>query len=475
MLLMATPKKKKPVEGLTREKAEKSRKFNESLYGRYFITAAVAGAPVDKKFLSTVEKFCEQKKAKLIVLLMRGHKRSLEPQDHIYTPEIEKLHKEGKAFVEYVFNSNLKALDVQVNPQQVLPLTGLTRYGVDKDKRYSVLVASPRQHMKILPSGNGLHPRMLHSTGAITLPDYQKNRLGRISTQDHVVGGLFVTLDKSQFHLTQVQADVDGSMVLYGKRHFPDGSVVEERAESFVMGDLHAGFDCPKTMQAWYEVFAATKPKRVFLHDIMDGVSISHHLEHKPIDRLSRPHELATLEKELLVVGKKLAEIKSKMPEDSELNIVASNHAPDHLVRYLDEGRYLTDHVNYALAHELMNLRIKGSDNILRDAIDPDKNYNWLDRNDDYVVEGFNLAVHGDRAANGSRGSPAALEKTYGKGISGHTHTPEIVHRWVVAGTSTKLRLSYNSGASSWLNASVLLYKGGLFQIVISIDGKWTK
>lgn len=157
---MATPKKKKPVEGLTREKAEKSRKFYDSSYGRYFITAAVAGAPVDRKFLATVEKFCEQKKAKLIVLLMRGHKRSLEPQDHIYAPEVERLHKEGKAFVEYVFNSNLKALDVQVNPQQVLPLTGLTRYGVDGDKRYSVLVASPRQHMKILPSGNNLHPRM---------------------------------------------------------------------------------------------------------------------------------------------------------------------------------------------------------------------------------------------------------------------------------------------------------------------------
>jgi hypothetical protein len=472
---MATSKKKKPVEGLTREKAEKSRKFYDSSYGRYFITAAVAGAPVDRKFLATVEKFCEQKKAKLIVLLMRGHKRSLEPQDHVYAPEVERLHKEGKAFVEYGFNSNLKALDVQVNPQQVLPLTGLTRYGVDGDKRYSVLVASPRQHMKILPSGNNLHPRMLHSTGAITLPDYQKNRLGRISTQDHVIGGLFVTLDKEKFHLTQVQADTDGSMVLYGKRHFPDGSSQEERAEAFVMGDLHAGFDCPKTMQAWYEVFQATQPKRVFLHDIMDGVSISHHLEHKPIDRLNRPHELSTLEKELFVVGKRLAEIKAKMPSDGELSIVASNHAPDHLVRYLDEGRYLTDPVNYALAHELMNLRIKGSRNILKDAVDPDSEYNWLDRNRDYIVEGFNLSVHGDKAANGSRGSPEALERTYGKGVSGHTHTPQIVHRWVVAGTSTKLRLSYNDGASSWLNASVVLYKNGLFQIVIAMDGRWTK
>jgi len=65
---MTASKKKKPIEGLTREKAEKSRKFNESSYGRYFVTAAVAGAPVDKKFLSTIEKFCEQKKVKLIVL-----------------------------------------------------------------------------------------------------------------------------------------------------------------------------------------------------------------------------------------------------------------------------------------------------------------------------------------------------------------------------------------------------------------------
>lgn len=241
------------------------------------------------------------------------------------------------------------------------------------------------------------------------------------------------------------------------------------------MGDLHAGFHCPSTMKSWYEVFKETQPKKIFLHDIMDGTSISHHLEHKPIDRLYRPHELSTLEKELSVVGKTLKEIKDNAPEDSEINIVASNHAPDHLIRYLDEGRYLTDHVNYALAHELMNLRIKGSKNILKDAIDPDGNYSWLDRNDDCIVEGFNLSVHGDKAANGTKGSPVSLEKTYGRGISGHTHTPEIIHKWVVVGTSTKLRLSYNSGASSWLNASALLYKGGLFQIVISLDGKWKK
>lgn len=465
-------KKAKTKDFLTREDAEKAKKYKNHTSGRFFVTAAVAGAEVDLNFLKSVENFCEKNKAKLIVLLMREHQTPLSKQEYIYAPEIFELYGRGLAVTEYVFNKNLRAMDAQLNPQQIMPLTGLNRYGISGEGKFSILVASTKQHMQVLPTGNESYPRIMHSTGVITVPNYLANRAGRMAEQDHTIGGLIVEISKDKFALRQVQSDNDGSFVSIGKRYFPDGRVEAERAEAFIMGDLHAGMHCEKTLKAWYQVFKEVQPKRIALHDIFDGLSISHHLSNKPIERMNRPENMASLQVELATTHAVLQEIKKNAPQDANLYIIPANHN-EHLDRYLDEYRYIEDDLNVKIAHELQTLRMQGVKNVLKYAIDRDSDFVWLDRNSDFLVEGFNLNVHGDIGPNGSRGGPASLELAYGKAIAGHSHTPGIRHKMVHVGTTSKLKLGYNKGPSSWLNASSNLYKGGLFEIIISVEGNW--
>lgn len=218
-------KKAKTKDFLTREDAEKAKKYKNHTSGRFFVTAAVAGAEVDLNFLKSVENFCEKNKAKLIVLLMREHQTPLSKQEYIYAPEIFELYGRGLAVTEYVFNKNLRAMDAQLNPQQIMPLTGLNRYGISGEGKFSILVASTKQHMQVLPTGNESYPRIMHSTGVITVPNYLANRAGRMAEQDHTIGGLIVEISKDKFALRQVQSDNDGSFVSIGKRYFPDGRV----------------------------------------------------------------------------------------------------------------------------------------------------------------------------------------------------------------------------------------------------------
>lgn len=457
---------------LTRKQAENTKKNKNHTSGRFFVTSAVAGAAVNTKFLKSIENFCEKENAKLIVLLGREHQAALSKQEYIYANEIYDLYQKGLAVTEYVFNKNLKAFDAQINPQQILPLTGIGRLGIS-DGKSSIIVASPKQHLLPLATGNAKYPRLLMSTGSLTVPNYQNNRIGKISEQDHVIGGLIVELKKDRFFIRQVQADADGSIISLGKRYFPTGEIQLERAEATVLGDIHAGRHCEKSLNAAFTVFDLVRPKRVINHDLFDGVSISHHLVGKVIERLNRPEHVNSLEKEINTCKNILKIIKDRSPADAKIYIIPSNHN-EHLDRYLDEHRYLYDDLNTKLAHQLQLARMMGISNILQYAVDPYGDYYWPSRNDDFFVYGFNLNAHGDIGTNGSRGSPASLEKAYGKVIFGHTHTPSILHKAYGVGTMSLLRQGYNNGPSTWLNSLVNLYAGGLAEQIIIIEGEFS-
>ena len=50
--------------------------------------------------------------------------------------------------------------------------------------------------------------------------------------------------------------------------------------------------------------------------------------------------------------------------------------------------------------------------------------------------------------------------------ITGHEHSPKLYANGMCVGTSTKLKLGYTKGASSWLNAHGLLYKSGKYALL---------
>ena len=83
------------------------------------------------------------------------------------------------------------------------------------------------------------------------------------------------------------------------------------------------------------------------------------------------------------------------------------------------------------------------------------------------------LGAHGDKGANGARGSLHAMENAYGNSVSGHSHSPEILRGAWQVGTCSYLKLEYNQGPSSWLHSSCLLYPNGARQLINVIGGQW--
>jgi hypothetical protein len=92
-----------------------------------------------------------------------------------------------------------------------------------------------------------------------------------------------------------------------------------------------------------------------------------------------------------------------------------------------------------------------------------------------FIIKDIYCGYHGDRGANGARGSLAGWAKIGTKVIVGHTHSPGIEKGAYMIGTSSKLSLEYTSGPSSWMNTHAIIHPDGKRQLITIINGEWRK
>jgi len=97
-----------------------------------------------------------------------------------------------------------------------------------------------------------------------------------------------------------------------------------------------------------------------------------------------------------------------------------------------------------------------------------------LGRDDSFRVKEFELGVHGDIGASGSRGSIGQYRRLNTKIVTGHSHQPVRLDGSLSVGTSTKLRVNYNKGQSAWLNSHVIIHEDGKAQHINFIKGCFT-
>ena len=95
-----------------------------------------------------------------------------------------------------------------------------------------------------------------------------------------------------------------------------------------------------------------------------------------------------------------------------------------------------------------------------------------LGRSASYKVKDWELGQHGDVGSNGSRGSLLQFRKLNTKIVVGHYHSPGRKDGALAVGTSTKLRVGYNNGPSSWLQSHVIIHKDGKAQHINFINDK---
>lgn len=430
---------------------------------RFFVSSASVATSVDEKVLNTIFHFCKNTLATPIILGGRAHVRALESQPQFFDSRIRKTL--GDCIVsDFVFSELLYAVDAQINPQQITPLTSMGRYKF-RGNAASLFVSSPKLSLEAIASGNSETPRLLMSTGAITKPIYQKNRNGKLAQQMHKIGGWIVEiLDDGLFLVRPVYFDKKGSFIDLGVRFNSDGTQDKVDALGLVLGDLHSENIRRKSLKISLQQLDFFKPHYTVLHDILSFESISHHSHNKKITRIKQAERFPSLEQEM----RQAFSVIDLIAKHSRQFVIPSSNHHNHLMRWLEEERYRDQIINYELGLKLAQKAIHNS-NILQEVYDPAKKHIWLSPNEDFKIAGVNVGSHGHLGANGSRGNPKTFTSTYGASIAGHNHSPLIIEDHVRVGTNSEFDLDYNVGPSNWLQANAVVYDDGTVQLLISV------
>jgi len=446
---------------------------NIKKYKRFVITTAVVGCPVHQGFLDSIRTYCDNKDAMLLVL------PAADPASAGDWNLDRQLGIQSIVFGDIKLNSNLFLCSIKLSAKQIDPTTGLARIG---QRNGSFIYASPKQRLKFMPVSNIKYPHAEMTTGAITLPryldteKYMSSRTAYIANYDHVMGAIIVEIeDNKLYHFRQIQADSEGGFIDLAK-YYKGDTVSTVYAEALSMGDLHAGETDPTAFQAWKEVCALVKPKKIFVHDGFNGQSINPHEKDQQISRaILAGKGLLNLKEEVREFANKINEM-AEWGSVKEIIVVKSNHDV-FLDRWLESGDFAKDPTNYAVGVEFAHAMVQGL-NPLKYAVESaglnnKASVRWLSMDEDYFIAGIQMGAHGHKGPKGSRGTLASMESSYGQSVTGHAHGPGILRGAWQNGTTSYLKLNYNAGPSDWVHASTLVYPNGMRQLINSFSGKW--
>ena len=436
----------------------------------YIISTIQYNAVVNRPLFKNMLAFADQHKVdKIFLFVMQGQTKFDEDISPLLFEDdrIEFLYlgKEGKKL-----NNNLKLHDTKILASQINPLTG---FQSKLHRSFSYILPSPKIRYLSIPNTT-THPRFLATTGALTHGNYKMHTAqGRKADLEHEYGFSFVKIRSGRrFSFYPVMALKNGNFNHY-REFYRNGKIIEQQPEAMVLGDWHVGDTCPYVRKETIRTIENLKPKRVFFHDFFNGHSVNHHEQR---NHISKAHlwaeKMHVLEQEVQECLKELQFFCKKFP-NIEFFIVESNH-DQFLARYIGEENFLEDGQNSVFACKMFVAVVGDGDTpVLKTAMELvgelPNNVTFFKEDDDYRVKGIGLSSHGHRGMNGARGSGASFDRFNLKLITGHTHVPFIGANGMVVGTSTKLKLSYTKGPSSWLNAHGILYNTGKYTLLTII------
>ena len=464
-----------------------ARKFQQKLESkRFLVTAAQNATPVHKGFMRALEICAKHLGAQILVVPLRyknptsrwtGSQENAEQ----WAPEVMPyLCSERKKL-----NKNLVLIgDVKVQPTATEPLTGFDALTHGE----SGILGHTKLQLKTIPTPQGKMPKLLTTTGACTVPNYTDSRAGALGAFHHTLGAIMVEIDGGKFHLRQINADkTNGSFIdldtSYGVDWNSSGIDKAPPPLALVMGDTHVGSIDPGVEKATFGaggIVDLLRPRNLVWHDLLDGYSVNHHHAGNVF------HAYAKLQSGKRSVAREVRAacdyVARKTPTGCASTVVASNH-DDFLRRWIISQDWRADPENaeFYLETALHMIRTTRQGKGGMEVESPFRS--WMQRlaphvkvlggTESFTLGGIELGMHGDRGPNGARGSARNLRRIGVKSIIGHSHSPQISEGCYQVGTSTWLRLEYNSGPSGWLNTHCLVYANGKRTLINIIDGEW--
>lgn len=461
-------------------------KFKRKLAGtrRFFITAAQNATPVHQGFLKALQVACEHLNAELLVVPIRYKNPTSR-----WSASQSNAETWASELAPYLYNQRVKLnknlillADVKTQPTASSPLTGFEALTHGE----SGILAHTKLQLKTVPTPQSSMAKILTTTGACTVPNYTDSRAGALGAFHHTLGACLVELDGKKFHVRQINADKDDGDFIDLDTHYSISCVADAQASlALVTGDTHVDFVDPEVVAATFGkngIVDTLRPTRLVWHDLLDSYTGNPHHDGNVFNAIAK---MANDRNDYAAeVNRAINFLFKHTPPDVKSIVVPSNHN-DFLTRWIigSDWRLVPENAEFYLETALAMVKGTGLDEsglVCPDPFThwgkqalPSTRFEFLNRDDSYTVDGIELAMHGDKGPNGSRGSIKNLRRIGVKSIIGHTHSPGIDEGCYQVGTSTRLKLEYMSGPSGWLNTHCVVYANGKRSLINIIDGEW--
>lgn len=488
-------------------KKAKKREFDPNK-SKFIITWAQNDTPIHERLLLNMKAYAKSINASIHVIAGRYKNPTsvfTDRNHEVWDPRVYKYLDANRHDI-HTYLSIMS--DIKVQPTGVNPMTGLQGMsGVN-----SCIFGGPKMQMETIPVLEGCKPKMMMTTGACTMPNYTDSKAGKKGEFHHQFGFVVVEIkDDETFYARQVTADDEGNFndlcynvkfkgerkelkfetpvgkILWISDHCGDepfswvGKTKVKKnigVEAIILGDLHFGHHDQEVLDETLVFMDKLPPKHVVLHDVFDGRSISHHEMKDPFRQyqkeLTKENDLELEVDEMLTGLEVFRKYKNVL-------IVRSNH-DDFLDRWLknEDWKKQPTAKNSLLYMEYSTMLLKQYATGEVKGVIPEvinnkfPHFITMGRSSSYKVKGWELAQHGDVGSNGSRGSLQQFRKLNTKIVVGHYHSPGRKDNVLAVGTTTKLRVGYNQGPSSWLQSHVIIHNDGKPQHINFINGGFT-
>lgn len=443
----------------------------------FIITWAQNDTPVHPQFFSNIIAYSKKLNAGLHIIAGRYKNPTSvftdRKYDHWADETLEYLDASRHELHKYLWIMS----DVKIQPTAVNPMTGLQGMsGVN-----SCIFGSPKVQLETIPAPNSNFPKMMLTTGACTISNYTDSKSGKKGEFHHQLGFAIVEIqDDEVYFVRQVTALDNGNFtdLIYNVSYNfeTDSSVISEALppSAIIMGDIHYGQHDPLIIEKTLEFAKLVKPKYIVMHDVFDGLSINHHDSKDPIIQYHR--ELNGTNSLKCEINYMLSELEKF--KDFKVVIVRSNH-DNFIDRWIKETDWrkastLKNSLEY-MEYCAVLLRGDAPNGLIPYIINQRfPNFITLKVCDSFIINGWEVGLHGDIGFNGSRGSIEQFRKMNTKIIVGHSHTPSRKDGAISVGTSSKLRVNYNIGPSNWLQSHIIINRDGKAQHILFNNGKFT-
>lgn len=375
--------------------------------------------------------------------------------------------------------------EMNILPTAVNPLESLEAY----TSRKSAIFPHAKLAMRSVSAMQGESAKLNYTTGAVTQRNYVQKRLGLIAEFHHVYGGLLVEVNH-EGHWWVRQLNADNRNRIQDLDVIADGEKVTtgNQVEAITWGDLHATMAEVWVVKESHRMLDELKPKYQFLHDVMEGASVNRHVLKNGAQ--NDPHYnfyrwlrgLHRVDEEL---RRTVEVVKTYLRPWCKAVAPDANHDAWWLHSWLSRFDYRVDPANSEFFLDLQKQfykelragKMPRDVNLMQHAMGKFglKSVKFLlaDRSFKICGNKIECGMHGHLGPNGKQGTPERLSRMGRKANIAHTHAAGIYNGLYVAGTSSKLRWSYNFGPSNWTHSHIVTYPNGKRTIVTMYAGKW--